>query len=49
MNHIRIPDWQSKRRRFVSRGARVCKGGQAINPYTGTTLERSDPMWHIKP
>ena len=24
MNHIRIPDWQSKRRRFVSRGARVC-------------------------
>ena len=25
------------------------RNGQAINPYTGRTLEPSDPMWHIRP
>jgi len=23
------------------------KSGQAVNPYTGRTLGKADPMWHI--
>ena len=39
MNHIRIPDWQSKRRRFVSRGARVCIEGSDTLYYQGDLLD----------